>query len=129
MHAATVAQSLTRLFEFFPPEQQLQARRQIAGSLRGFVCQKLIPSLDGNGRVPANEVLNADATVRNLILEGQFEKIQGILEGSADSSSFSFNKDIYRLIKAGRVSKTEGLRFSPNPQALEMNLQGLFIKS
>jgi twitching motility protein PilT len=129
MHAATVAQSLTRLFEFFPPEQQLQARRQIAGSLRGFVCQKLIPSLDGNGRVPANEVLNADATVRNLILEGQFEKIQGILEGSADSSSFSFNKDIYRLIKAGRVSKTEGLRFSPNPQALEMNLKGIFIKS
>ena len=129
MHAATVAQSLTRLFEFFPPEQQLQARRQIAGSLRGFVCQKLIPSIDGNGLVPANEVLNADATVRNLILEGQFEKIQGILEGSADSNSFSFNKDIYRLIKAGKISKAEGLRFSPNPQALEMNLKGIFIKS
>jgi len=129
MHAATVAQSLTRLFEFFPPEQQLQARRQIAGSLRGFICQKLIPTLDGNGRVPANEILNADATVKNLILEGQFEKIQGILEGSADSNSFSFNKDIYRLIKAGKISKADGLRFSPNPQALEMNLKGIFIKS
>jgi twitching motility protein PilT len=129
MHAATVAQSLTRLFEFFPPEQQLQARRQIAGSLRGFVCQKLIPSLDGHGRVPANEILSADATVKNLILEGQFEKIQGLLEGSADSTSFSFNKDIYRLIKAGKISKAEGLRFSPNPQALEMNLKGIFIKS
>lgn len=129
MHAATVAQSLTRLFEFFPPEQQLQARRQIAGSLRGFICQKLIPTLDGNGRVPANEILNADATVKNLILEGQIEKIQGILEGSADSNSFSFNKDIYRLIKAGKISKADGLRFSPNPQALEMNLKGIFIKS
>jgi twitching motility protein PilT len=129
MHAATVAQSLTRLFEFFPPDQQLQARRQIAGSLRGFICQKLIPTMDGNGRVPANEVLNADATVRNLILEGQFEKIQGLLEGSADSNSYSFNKDIYRLIKAGKISKAEGLRFSPNPQALEMNLKGIFIKS
>ena len=129
MHAATVAQSLTRLFEFFPPEQQLQARRQIAGSLRGFVCQKLIPTIDGNSRVPTNEILNADATVKNLILEGQFEKLQGILEGSADSSSFSFNKDIYRLIKAGKISKADGLRFSPNPQALEMNLKGIFIKS
>ena len=129
MHAATVAQSLTRLFEFFPPEQQLQARRQIAGSLRGFVCQKLIPSIDGQGRVPSNEILNADATVKNLILEGQFEKLQGILEGSADSNSFSFNKDIYRLIKAGKISKADGLRFSPNPQALEMNLKGIFIKS
>lgn len=129
MHAATVSQSLTRLFEFFPPEQQIQARRQIAGSLRGFICQKLIPALEGGGRVPTNEILNADAVVRNLILEGQFDKLQSIMEGSGDSNSFSFNKDIYRLIKAGKISKADGLRFSPNPQALEMNLKGIFIKS
>lgn len=129
MHAATVAQSLTRLFEFFPPEEQIQARRAIAGSLRGFICQKLIPTLEGNGRVPANEILTADAVVKNLILEGQFEKIQGILEGTGDSNSFSFNKDLYRLIKAGKISKADGLRFSPNPQALDMNLKGIFIKT
>jgi twitching motility protein PilT len=129
MHAATVAQSLTRLFEFFPPEEQIQARRAISTSLRGFICQKLIPALEGGGRVPSNEILNADTVVRNLILEGQFEKIQGILEGTGDSSSYSFNKDIYRLIKAGKISKAEGLRFSPNPQALEMNLKGIFMTS
>jgi twitching motility protein PilT len=129
MHAATVAQSLTRLFEFFPPEEQIQARRAISGTLRGFICQKLIPTIEGNGRVPANEILNADATVKNLILEGQFEKIQGLLEGTGDSATFSFNKDLYRLIKAGRISKSDGLRFSPNPQQLEMNLKGIFIKA
>jgi twitching motility protein PilT len=129
MHAATVAQSLTRLFEFFPPEEQIQARRAIAGSLRGFICQKLVPALEGGGRVPANEILTADAVVKNLILEGQFEKIQGILDGTGDSNSFSFNKDLYRLIKAGKISRADGLRFSPNPQALDMNLKGIFIKS
>jgi twitching motility protein PilT len=129
MHAATVAQAMTRLFEFFPPDQQIQARRQISGSIRGFICQKLIPAMEGGGRVPTNEILNADAVVKNLILEGQFDKLQGILEGSGDSSSFSFNKDIYRLIKAGKISKADGLRFSPNPQALEMNLKGIFFKS
>ncbi len=129
MHAATVAQSLTRLFEFFPAEEQLQARRAIAGSLRGFICQKLIPTIDGNSRQPVNEILTADPTVRNLILEGHNEKIQSILEGSGDSSSFSFNKDIYRHIKTGRISKQDGLKFSPNPQQLEMNLKGIFIKS
>src|SRR5471032_223275 len=129
MHASTVAQSLTRLFEFFPPEQLVQARRQIAGSLRGFICQKLIPALEGGGRVPANEVLNTDATVRNLILEGQFDKINSLLESGIDGSSYSFNKDLYRLIKAGRISKADGVRFSPNPQQLEMNLKGIFIKS
>ncbi|MEO6005490.1 MAG: PilT/PilU family type 4a pilus ATPase [Opitutus sp.] len=129
MHAATVSQSLTRLFEFFPPEEQVQARRAIAGSLRGFICQKLIPALEGGGRVPTNEILTADAVVKNLILEGQFEKIQGILEGGSDSTSFSFNKDIYRLIKDGKISKAEGLRFSPNPQALDMNLKGIFVRT
>lgn len=129
MHAATVSQSLTRLFEFFPPEEQIQARRAIAGSLRGFICQKLIPALEGGGRVPTNEILTADAVVKNLILEGQFEKIQGILEGSGDSASFSFNKDIYRLVKEGKISKADGLRFSPNPQALDMNLKGIFVRT
>ncbi len=128
MHAGTVAQALTRLFEFFPPEQQIQARRQISGTIRGFICQKLIPTMEGGGRIPANEILAADSVVRNLILDGQFEKIQGILESGADSASFSFNRDLYRLIKAGTISKAEGLRFSPNPQALEMNLKGIFFK-
>lgn len=128
MHAATVAQSLTRLFEFFPPEQIAQARRQIAGSLRGFVCQKLIPALEGGGRYAAHEILVADATVRNLILDGQNDKIQQLLESGADGMSKSFNKDLYRLIKEGKISKADGLRFSPNPQALEMNLKGIFFK-
>jgi len=129
MHAATVAQSLTRLFEFFPPEQLAQARRQIAGSLRGFICQKLIPALEGGGRYAAHEILVADATVRNLILDGHNDKIQQLLETGADGGSKSFNKDLYRLIKEGKISKADGLRFSPNPPALEMNLKGIFFKT
>jgi twitching motility protein PilT len=129
MHAATVAQSLTRVFEFFPPDQILQARRQIAGSIRGFICQKLIPALEGGGRFAAHEILVADATVRNLILDGHFDKIQQLLESSSDQGSKSFNKDLYRLIKEGKISKADGLRFSPNPPALEMNLKGIFFKT
>ena len=129
MHAATVAQSLTRLFEFFPPEQIAQARRQIAGTLRGFICQKLIPALEGGGRFAAHEILIADATVRNLILDGHNDKIQQLLESGSDGGSKSFNKDLYRLIKEGKISKADGLRFSPNPPALEMNLKGIFFKT
>jgi twitching motility protein PilT len=130
MHAGTVSQALTRLFEFFPPEQQILARRQIASSLRGFICQKLIPALEGGGRVPANEILAADTTVRNLILDGKNEQVQGLLDSGTDSGgTFSFNRDLYRLIKAGKISKADGLRFSPNPQALDMNLKGIFMKT
>ena len=68
-------------------------------------------------------------TVRNLILEGQNEKIQALLESNADSATFAFNKDIYRLIKSGKISKQDGLKFSPNPQQLEMNLKGIFMRT
>ena len=129
MHAATVAQSLTRLFEFFPPEEQIQARRAISGSLRGFICQKLIPALEGGGRFAAHEILIADATVSNLILDGHNDKIQQLLESGSEGGSKSFNKDLYRLIKEGKISKADGLRFSPNPPALEMNLKGIFFKT
>ena len=79
--------------------------------------------------MPANEILVADATVRSLILEGQNEKIQGLLESNADSATFSFNKDLYRLWKAGKINKADALKFSPNPQQLEMNMKGIFIKT
>lgn len=128
MHASTVQQSLTRLFEFFPPDQVTQARRQVSGAIRGFICQKLIPALEGGGRYVALEILVADSTVRNLILEGHFEKIQQLLELGDESGSKSFNRDLYNLIKTAKISKADGMRFSPNPPALEMNLKGIFIR-
>ena len=100
-HVSPVAQSLTRVFAFFPPEEQIPARGVIAGSLRGFVCQQLAPKIDGYGRLPVIEILTVDATVKKLIFEGQFAEIQGLLAGSSDSASGSFNKDPYRLWKAG----------------------------
>ena len=129
MHPPTVAQSLTRVCEFFPAEEQIQARGAIAGSSRGFVCQKLVPKIDGYGRLPVIEILTVDATVKTLIVEVQFEKIQGLLAGSNDSASGSFNKDRYRLWEAGGIGKADALRYSPNPCALEMNFKGIFIKS
>lgn len=128
MHAATTQQALTRLFEFFPADQIAHARRQVSGAIRGFICQKLMPALEGGGRYAALEILVADATVRNLLLEGHFEKIQQMLETGDESGSRSFNRDLFRLIKAAKISKAEGLRFSPNPQALDMNLKGIFVK-
>ena len=77
--------------------------------------------------MPATEILNADATIKTLILEGKFEKIQSLLESTGDSRTYSFNKDLYRLVKAGLISKADALRFSPNPQSLDMNLKGIFI--
>jgi len=127
LHAGTAHQAIVRLFEFFPPEQQLQARRQLAASLRGVVVQRLLPALEGGGRVPALEILVADSLVGNLILEGEFEKIPSLLDVTSNNGSHSFNQDLLRLVKSGTVARSDAMKASPNPKALEMNLKGIFL--
>lgn len=127
LHASSAHQSIVRLFDFFSAEEQMQARRQLASSLRGVVVQRLIPAMEGGGRVPAQEILVANSLVKNLILEGEFDKIPSLLDVDTEAGSQSFNKDLYRLIKAGMISKGDGMKNSSNPQALEMNLKGIFL--
>lgn len=129
LHASNAQQAVQRLFEFFPHDQQDSLRRQIAGTLRATITQRLIPKLEGAGRVPAVEILVVDALARRVIEDGQFDKLPSVIEAGKESGSKSFNADLYRLIKAGLITKTDGLAFSPNPKALEMNLKGIFLST
>ncbi len=127
LHAASAQQAILRLFEYFPPEKHELVRRKLSESLRGVIVQKLLPSLEEDSRVPVQEIMIADALVRNTIKEGKFDKIQGLLDVSTESGSRSFNRDLLRLVREGKISKGDGLKNSPNPQALEMNLKGIFL--
>lgn len=128
LHAANAPQAIQRLFDFFPPEQQSNMRRSIAGALKAIITQRLVPGLQG-GRMPVVEIFVVDSLARTIIEEGTFEKIPSFIEASKDNGSKSFNQDLYRLIKAGSISKQDGLEASPNPKALEMNLKGIFLSS
>lgn len=129
LHSANAQQAVQRLFEFYPPDQHFGLRRQIANTLRATVTQKLVPALEGGKRLPVVEIFRVDSLARNVITEGAFEKIPAVLEASKDSGSKSFNQDLYRLIKGGKISKAVGLAASPNPKALEMNLKGIFLST
>lgn len=127
LHSSNAQQSIQRLFEYYPPDQHIGLRRQVASTLRATVTQKLVPALDGSGRLPVIEALVMDTLARTIIGEGRFEKIPAVVEAGKDSGSRSFNQDLYRLIKDGKISRKTGLAVSPNPKALEMNLKGIFL--
>ncbi len=129
LHAANAQQAVQRLFDFFPPEQQIGMRRTIAGCLRATITQKLVSAMEGGGRVPVVELFIMDLLGRTTIQEGAFDRIPSVIEAGGDIGSKSFNKDLYNLIKAGKISKAVGLEVSPNPKALEMNLKGIFLSS
>ena len=116
-------------FEFFPPEQQEQMRRQISESVRAVLSQRLVSAIEGGGRLPVLEALVTDSVSRSVIQEGEFSKIPSILESGGESGSQSFNRDLFRLLQDGKISKKDALQASSNPKALEMNLKGIFLSS
>lgn len=129
LHASNAQQAVQRLFEFFPEERRVALQRQIAGSLRATITQKLVPALEGGGRFPVSETFILDSLGRKTIMEGKFEKIEAVIEANQDNGSKTFNQDLFRLVKAGLVSKEEAMKHSPNARQLEMNLQGIFLSS
>ncbi len=129
LHASSAQQAVQRLFEFFPEDRRSSLQRQVAAALRATITQKLVPALEGGGRYPVSETFILEALGRKMILEGQFTKIESVIESSEDNGSKTFNQDIFRLVKAGKISKEDGLNFSPNPRQLEMNLKGIFLST
>ncbi len=127
LHSSNAQQAVQRLFEYYPHDQHVGLRRIVASTLRATITQRLLPALEGTGRLPVLEAFVVDGLARTIIIEGKFDKIPAVIEASKESGSRSFNQDLYRLIKEGLISKQVGLEASPNPKALEMNLKGIFL--
>jgi twitching motility protein PilT len=129
LHASNAQQAIQRLFDFFPEERRVALQRQIALALRATITQKLLPALEGGGRYPISETFILDSLGRKTIIEGQFEKLEAVIEASEDNGSKTFNQDFYRAVKAGKITKEIAIENSPNPRQLEMNLKGIFLSS
>lgn len=129
LHASNAQQAIQRLFDFFPEERRYALQRQIGLALRATITQKLLPALEGTGRYPVSESFILDSLARKTIIEGQFEKLEAVIEASEDNGSKTSNQDLYRLVKAGKITKESALENSPNPRQLEMNLKGIFLSS
>lgn len=127
LHSISAQQAVQRLFEYYPSDQHHGLRRKVASTLRATVAQRLVPNLDGSGRVPVIECMLSDSLSRSAILEGRLEKIPNIVEAGKDHGNRSFNQDLLRLVNAGEISKKTALSISPNPKALEMNIKGIFL--
>jgi len=126
LHTTTAAQSVTRILDFFKAEEREQIRRQLAGTLRAVVCQRMVPSLNGR-MVPAMEIMINSPMVRKLIEENRLDKLSAAIETGGDDGMISFNQSLFNLVKTGKVSEKEALAKATNPQALEMNFKGIFL--
>ena len=126
LHTTTAAQSVNRILDFFKAEEREQVRRQLAATLRGVICQRMVTNVE-NKMTPALEILINSPLVKKMIEENRLDKLAAAIETSVDDGMITFNQSLFNLVKTGRVSEKEALAKASNPQALEMNFKGIFL--
>jgi twitching motility protein PilT len=104
LHTQDAAQTIDRIIDVFPPSQQQQVRVMLSGALQGVVCQQLVPTADGKGRVVAVEVMTATPAIRNLIREGKTHQIYSTLQAGAKHGMQTMDSHLAALVKQGRVT-------------------------
>ena len=123
LHTGTVAQTLDRIVDVFPEDQQPQIRAQLSLSIAGVVLQHLIPRRNGPGRVPAVEVLLVNDAIRNLVRRGLNHQIPAQVALGRSSGMITLDDALARLVKAGTVSREEALRRASHPEEFESFLR------
>jgi twitching motility protein PilT len=107
LHTVDAAQTVNRIVDMFPAVQQDQIRNQLSLILTAIMCQTLIPSADGAGRVPACEVMIANMAVRNVIREGRIHQLYSIIQVSKKDGMQTFNQSLADLMIKGKITKDQ----------------------
>ena len=127
LHTLNAVETVNRIISFFPPHQHQQIRLVLAATLRGVVCQRLLPRCDGPGRVPAVEVLVNTALVKEYIVDPMKTPliIELIESGATQYGMQSFDQSIMNLYKRGMISYEEALTQATNPDDFELRIKGI----
>jgi twitching motility protein PilT len=124
LHTIDATETVNRIVDFFPPHQQQQVRTALAGSLKGIVCQRLVPTADGRGRVPAIEIMVNNGRTQQCILDpmltGEMHEI--IADGDYYGMQ-TFDQALVKLIAAGRIDMRSALGAASKPHDLKVMLQ------
>jgi twitching motility protein PilT len=126
LHTTNSSQSVTRILDYFKADEREQVRRQLAGTLKAVICQRMVPTITGKV-VPAQEILINTGTVKKLIEDNRLDKLAAAIETGGEDGMQDFNQALFKLVQDGVVSKEEALAKATNPAALEMNFQGIFL--
>lgn len=118
LHTNGAAQTINRIIDSFPAEQQEQIRIQLAGSLTGIFSQRLIPRISG-GLIPAYELLINNNAVSNLIRESRVHEINSVIETSSQEGMVDMNRCLAELVAKGEITVESAYTYSSDSKLLE----------
>jgi len=118
LHTNSAAQTIDRIIDSFPVDQQDQIRFQLAETLTGIFSQRLLPRISG-GLVPAYELLIANSAVSNLIRERRTHEINMVIETGLDQGMVDINRSLLDLVRRSEIAVADAYRYTTNLKSLE----------
>jgi len=118
LHTNDAAQTINRIIDSFPGNQQDQIRVQLSASLIGIFSQRLIPRIAG-GLVPAYELLVNNSAVSNLIRDKRTHEIYSVIETGLEQGMIDMNRSLASLVQKGEITVENAFRYAVNPKGLE----------
>jgi len=103
LHTSGAPETINRIIDVFPPEQQSQVKAQISNSLKLVVTQRLIKTKDGLSRVAAFEIMKCTPPIQNLIREGKVHQIPSVIQTSTKDGMLEMRKSLEDLVRAGKI--------------------------
>ncbi len=121
LHTNNAAQTIDRIIDMFPAEQQSQVRVQLAGSLAGIFSQRLIPRVSG-GLIPAYELLINNNAIANLIRQAQTHEISAVIQTSSEEGMIDMDRMLADLVRKGEVTIEHAYEHAMDPKTFERYL-------
>ena len=122
LHTIGAAQTVDRIIDVFPAEQQQQVRPQLALVLRAVISQQLIPAIDGS-IVPAFEIMICNTAIQNMIRDGKAHQMDSVIKLSAREGMRTMDDDLLRLVTEGKITPSSALMYSIYPDQLRKKLE------
>jgi len=125
LHSTNANQTIQRIIQFFPKDIESKIYQQVSQTLRAVVSQRLLPRADGEGVIPAVEVMITSARVRELIAKGESESLKPVMESARQDGMQTFDQSLFDLVSMGLVTEDAAMQAADSPGDLRLRLQGL----
>ena len=108
LHTSSAANTISRILDVFPANQQKQVKIQLAQILKGVVCQQLVPSVDG-GQLPVFEIMKSTTAIRNMIREDKLHQLESAMQAGAAEGMCTMDGSLLKLYQEGKITRDTAL--------------------
>ncbi len=121
LHTIGAANTIERIMDVFPPNQQHQIAIQLSMVLQAVISQQLVPDVNGQ-KIPAFEVMYLTPAIRNMIRDNKIHQIDGVISSSSQKQMHSMDQSLLDLYQKGRITRETAIKYAANPEILQRRL-------